>query len=449
LIAADEEFADLREAGIFLTQDFSIDETYLFSFGVRNDYASSIVESAPSIFYPRASAAVLLNKLDILPEAFNLFKVRAAYGQSGTLPGPLDGSDVLWRGTLSGHGTGATISSIGNPLIEPERINELEFGLDFELNHAYGLEFTYYMQTAKQSIVDFLNAPSTGFTATSVPKNVGAIEGSGIEALLYATPIRTADYQLDFNLIWNFTTNEVTDLGTAPPIFLDQNALVVGQPRGAFYDFKVLGAAFDEATGAYVGPRVDTVRSFIGNPVSPHSGSFSVNFRFLKNFEFYGLADWALGGMIHNLTRTFQTQLGNDREFNTLLDQLGQANTDTLTAPLEVGSPAYRAAAERFAQLDPYQPGAGGYFESTDNLRIREISLSFDFSELLASWLPDRPIKSCKLSLGARNVALFKKYSAPDVEVNYSGASRSISRGQDFLTLQSPRVIYSSISIGF
>ncbi len=449
LIAADEEFADLREAGIFLTQDFAIDETYLFSFGVRNDFASSIVESAPSIFYPRASAAVLLNKLDILPESFNVFKVRVGYGQSGTLPGPLDGSDVLWRGTISGHGTGATIASIGNPLIEPERINELELGLDFEISNAYGLEFTYYMQTAKQSIVDFLNAPSTGFTATSVPKNVGSIEGSGFETMIYATPVRTADYQLDLNLILNYTTNEVTDLGSAPPIFQDQNALVVGQPRGAFYDFQVLGAAFDETTGAYTGARVDSVRSFMGNPVSPHSGSFSVNFRFLKNFEVYGLVDWALGGTIHNLTRTFQTQLGNDREYNMLLDQLGEQDLDTLAAPLDVGSPAYRAAAERFAQLDFAQPGATGYFESTDNLRVREVSLSYDFSELLASWLPNRQIKSCKLSLGARNVALFKKYSAPDVEVNYVGASRSISRGQDFLTLQNPRVIYGSISIGF
>lgn len=445
----DETFTDFREAGIFLNEDLMFSEAYILSLGVRNDYASTVGTDAPSIFYPRVGGAVLLHKLDIFSPDFNEFKVRLAYGQSGTLPGPLDGTNVRWQSEPSGYGTGGVISSIGNPAIEPERITEFEAGFDIQFLNMYGIEFTFFSQQANKSLVDFNNAPSTGLTATSIPKNVGSLTGMGFETGIYATPLRTKDYQLDLDLKWTYATNEVTDLGGAPPLFSDENALAVGQPKGAFYTFKVLGALYD-ASGNYVGPNVDTVRSFLGNPVPAHVGSFTISFRFLKNFTLGGIASWSLGGTIHNMTRQFQAQFGNDREFNTLLNQLGQANFDSTVTPLTPGSAEYNAAAERFAQLDYSQPGAQTYFESSDHLRISEVSLRYDFTDALIDWMPnDRPIKTLTAVAGVRNLALFTGYSGQDVDLNYSGSSRSISRGQDFLTLQNPQTWYISFAVGF
>lgn len=447
-LAGDETFFDAREAGLFFVQDLTFDETYLLTIGVRNDYSSSIGETAPSIFYPRAGFAVQLNKLDLLPEAFNLFKLRAAYGESGTLPRPFDGSNLLWEGTKSGYGTGASVNILGNPSIEPERIKEFEVGLEIELNKAYGLDFTYFIQQANHSIIGFINAPSTGFTTRSTPMNVGSIEGSGFEANLYGQIFRTTDYQLDLDLKWSYASNEVVDLGPAPPIIVNENAVIVGQPRAAFWGKAVRGALFDDQ-GAFAGPDVDSVESFLGNPVAPNSGSFSLNFRFLKNFKLYGLVDWSLGGTIHNLTRTFQTQYLNDQEYNQLLTKLGFGAFDTTVSALTVGSPEYRDAANRFAQLDYSQAGAIGFFESSDNLRIREISLSYDFTDALRDIDIASTLRSATLSLGVRNLFLFTDYSGTDVEVSSAGSSETIYRGQDFLTLQNPRVFYGTLTIGF
>jgi TonB-dependent SusC/RagA subfamily outer membrane receptor len=448
-LSGDETFFDAREAGLFLAQDFNFNNIYLLTLGVRNDYASSVGQSAPSIFYPRAGFAVQLNKLDILPESFNLFKLRTAYGESGSLPGPLDGSNLLWQGTQSGAGTGATVSILGNPSIEPERIREFEVGLEAELNNAYGIDFTYFIQRANKSIVGYLNGSSTGQTNSPTPLNIGAIDGSGFEATVYARLFRTADYQLDLNFQWAYAINEVKSLGGTPSIIQNENAIVVGQPRAAFWGKAVRGALFN-SDGTYAGPNEDSVASFLGNPVAPNAGSFSFNFRFLKNFSVYALADWTIGGTIHNLTRTFQTQFLNDAEYNKLLAQLALfPQADTTVRALTPGTPEYTAAANRFAQLDYSKPGAIGYYESSDNLRIREISVGYNFTDLILGAQEKPIIKALNVSIGVRNLKIFKSYSGPDVEINTEGSSRTIYRGQDFLTLQNPRVFYGTFSIGF
>lgn len=458
-ISADEGLAASRSAGLYLLQDFSLQDKYLLSLGVRNEYASSIGTAAPSIFYPRASGAIRLDKLDFLPTELNIAKFRVAYGQSGILPGPLQASGLRWGSTPSGDGPGAVIVSIGNDAIQPERIGELELGLDLEYKNLYGLEFTYYMQNATNSIVNFTNGPSTGLTASATPRNVGTIEGSGVEATLYGQLFHTPDYQLDLSLIWNYGKNKVTSLGGAPEIYSGENAIAVGQPRSAFYTFAVRKASFN-TDGTYAGPSTDTVRSYLGNPVAPTSGSFTINFRFLKNFTLNVLTDWQMGGTIHNLTRQFQTYYGNDKEYNTLIRELGlQGNPgfifpsvrgDTTIKALTPGSAEYNAAADRLAQLDPNSPGAVGYFESSDYVRLREVSLRYDFGDVLGDVLPGRQVKSLAVSVGVRNLAwISKAYRMPDVELSTQGSTYTVYRGQDFLTLQNPRVFYFTATLGF
>ena len=125
-ISAGEGFFDARQAGIFIQEEFNYRDAYFASVGIRNDYASAIGVNAPSIFYPRASGAVRLDKVLELPSSMNLLKARVAYGESGSLPGLLDGSLLRWANQNSGEGPGAVISFLGNPGIQPERIKELE-----------------------------------------------------------------------------------------------------------------------------------------------------------------------------------------------------------------------------------------------------------------------------------------------------------------------------------
>lgn len=455
-----ETQGEAREAGLFFQQEFSLDNIYSLSFGVRNDFASSYGTDAPSIFYPRVSGAVRLDKLDLLPSQFNFAKFRVGYGQSGQLPEGDDGVLRRWGKIESGFGIGADIAAIGNTKIEPERVQEFEVGLEFEISDAYGLDFTYFLQSATSSIIGFQNAPSTGQTANAIPTNVGAIDGWGFEAQAYATLLRTTDFGLEVNLNWTFADNEVTDLGGAPPLFGNANVIEVGLPRNAFYLPTVLGAEFDSA-GVLVGTRykLDSnglpMLEYKGRPDPTHSGSFSLTFDFLSYFRIYGLAEWGLGNSIFNQTNQFaNTALSdgpNSLERRRLEVQLGQvppnAYGDIGVTPLTPNTPEYVAAAERFVRTGTLDDDRGNWVEEADYFRVREISVAFDASSLVADF-SDNNIKQASLAFSVRNVALFTKYSGKEVDLNNSGTT-GIEQATDFLTLQSPRTLTMSLTLGF
>ncbi|MCD4693331.1 MAG: SusC/RagA family TonB-linked outer membrane protein [Calditrichales bacterium] len=443
----DESKLHGRDAGIFFEQNLSYNDQYYLTLGLRKDYASAIGETAPSIMYPKTSLAVRMDRYDFTPSVFDLLKLRLAYGESGLLPGSIQGIPFLWEAQTGGYGAGAVISSIGNAELEPERIKEFEMGFETEFFTNYAIEFTYYRQYASNSIFGREESPSTGLTASSVPFNVGAMESWGFESLIQATPIRTRNYGLDLSFIWNYQTNEVTDLGGAQPVYnFDINVIKEGLAKHEFHTWRVDGAEFD-VDGVYTGPKVyvtpdttDDDRVSIGNPLPNHTGSFSMTFRFLKNFRFYALCDWALGHKLLNYTSQFATILGNNPKYNKLANQLDMAGgsaLDTTITRLTPGTDAYIEAANDYAKLDTRYDG--NYVQEADYLKFREISISYSFKDILAKYPRYQIVDDVILGFSARNLITFTKYEGADVEVNVEGA-RGGTRGVDFLTLQSPTV---------
>lgn len=144
-IGGSEGFLNIREAGVFAEQSFNFENTYMFSIGGRQDFAAAIGGEAPNIFYPKVSAAVRLDNVLDLPNWAEFLKLRAAYGETGQLPGFNDGASRIWGATNSAYGTGGLISFVGNPEIKPERIKELELGIEAELFEKVGLDLTYYI----------------------------------------------------------------------------------------------------------------------------------------------------------------------------------------------------------------------------------------------------------------------------------------------------------------
>lgn len=432
-----------KSAGVFTEHSFAFKNQYFFTLAVRQDYASAVGVEAPSIIYPKASFAIRLDRYNFMPSVFDLFKVRFAYGQSGVLPASLDAIPLLWAAETGGYGAGGVLSRIGNAELEPERIEEFELGIDMEIFKNYSLELTYYQQFATNSIVNFENSPSTGKTASDVPFNIGSSESWGIEALLQATPFHYQDYRLDLSLIWNYQTNEITDLGGAQPLFdgFDLNVIDVGLPKHEFYTPKVLGAKFNE-DGTYAGVDVTKDRVALGNPIPSNSGSFSLNFSFLKNFHLYVLADWALDYKIFNNTKLFALRFGNVPEYNDLREALGLTGDNQTLTP---GTAAYNEAANKLAHLDWHHDA--NFIEDADHFKIREVSLSYSFKDFLPEFYANSYIKDLVVGVSARNIFTTSKYSGADVEVNFDGG-RSLSRGQDFLTMQNPKVYNFWVRIG-
>lgn len=489
-IQGDESFIDTREAGIFAQQELSYDDTYFLTLGARQDFATQVGADAGSIFYPSVGGAIRVDQFGFTPSLFDLLKVRAKYGETGQLPGRLDGFLLLWEAAPSGYGSGAALDFIGNPEIEPERVREFEVGVDADLFGRISLAATYYRQNATGSIIDFNEAPSTGLTASARPFNVGEKSGQGVELDLSVTPVRRRNLAVTADFIYSYNTNTVEDLGGAQPIFdgFDVNVTKVGLPQHAFYTFRSEAQFVDSdgnpLTGDFSADQVagfDIVpektdengnpeREFLGTPVPDHSGSFSLNIRLFQNLQVYGLIDYATNLKVFNSTKVFQTLFGANKDQNVAAyllsdvdspyeglsaEELEDANVPYLVG-LEAnsaspGSQAYIEQARIYSTNVTSVQGAaadGNFISDADYLKLREISVSYNFSDLVNRFAPASRVQSVTLGLSARNIFTSTKYDGIDPEVNFTGA-RDDERGQDFLTLAQPRTLTATLNIRF
>jgi TonB-dependent SusC/RagA subfamily outer membrane receptor len=443
LISIDEDFLNTRQAGLFAQQEFSFLDTYSLSATIRRDYASLVGEDASAIWYPSVQGNVRLNQFGFVPDAFDLLKLRAAYGESGELPALVDVQALRFQAEASGSGPGATISSVGDVGLEPERVREFEVGVDASLFDRYSLEATYYRQFTSNTIIDFQPSPSTGFGQEVVPRNAGDVLNQGLELGIGLTPYRTSRHQIDIDLNYSYRTTEVQDLGGAPPIAgpFDLNYQVEGEPKNVFYTFEVLGAQFDEA-GNYLGPRLlrdeagELIRTAQGAPAPDHFGGLRLNVRLFRNLNISGFAEYQLGQQVFNNTELFAADFGNSKRRSDLQTRLSE---------LEPGTDAYRETATQLAFTNP--DFDGNYIEDANWLKIREISVRYDFSDLLQR-AGVRQVRDLSLALAGRNLFTFTEYSGPDPEVNFDGARGQI-QGQDFLTLQTSRQFSLILALGF
>jgi len=463
----DERLGHSREAGMFAQQEASKDETYFLTLGLRRDFASTIGAEAPSIWYPKVSGALRLDQIIDLPSAIRFLKLRSAYGATGQLPNPLDNARLRWRSEPSGFGSAAAIAFIGNESVKPERVQEIEFGIEAELFGWAGIELTYFRQKVKDSIVGLINAPSTGMFVSPSPFNIGKSEGQGLEASITANPVRRRNLSLDVTLLWSWQKNEVLDMGEAQPI-LDRwwkiNTIGEGLPKNAFRDW-TSEPTFDDS-GRYSGSVIsqsdvdgdgspDPV--LMGIPYPKHNGSFTLNLVAFRNFSSSVLFDWSLGNSVFNNADAWRSLNGTHQARNRALVRIGEVSAAAVGLEgedlpiLNPGSQEYVAAATVVAETEYSSEGLrtqGNFVEDADFLKLREISIRYNFTDLLKRHGLTPGVQSISLSVSGRNLWKSTKYSGIDPEVNIYGAD-DLTRGHDYATLAQPKIFYASLSVRY
>lgn len=471
-----------REAGIFARVETDYKKTLFVSGGVRNDYASTLGEKTPAIFYPQGSFALRVDKLGILPNEWNLFKFRGGYGESGKLP-TLRQSSTLWKsfnapGTSLTGSTGRRIffeTPIGNDSIRPERIQDIEFGADIEVQNRFGAELTGFVQFANDAILDGNKAPSTG-EATNA-QNTGRTRSWGAEAQLYGSVLNTENAVLRLNLLAGYADNIVDSLGSGTTNFRERsfyagsgllgnsNYIEKGQRRGVFMDRPVLAPRF-QASGYYDwarGPVRDSVLRALGSSVPLVTGSFSWTLTLFRDVTFYGLIDAGFGRYIFNGTREQTSSSGGNPRFNRLLTQLGLAQGQIADAQLGIraadgvqvlapNTPEYQAAATEFMRMDTRFGDVANYLENGDWVRLRELSVRWDARHTLqkAALLPEH-IRTFTLGVSIRNAFLWTNYSGVETEMNSPAniPSRSFAQSSDIFAVMQARMVNFGVEIGF
>jgi TonB-linked SusC/RagA family outer membrane protein len=322
---ASEFYSENRTFGLYVQQQFSLNNRLFVTGAVRGDDNSAFGANYNFVTYPKVSASWVASDEGFLRNVswLNTLRFRGAWGEAGQQP-DVFAAIQLYSPSVGPNGAPTvTMSNLGNPNLKPEVGKELELGFDLGvLDNRLAIDFTYYDKTTENGILQAPVKPSTGFPGYQYV-NLGKFTNKGIELGLTGDVVRGANlaWSLGFQLSTN--KNEIVDLGgieVAPGGTAANQYQYVGFPLSSIFQKKVVHAEYDangnltnvlcdggtgklglEQGGAPVScdqaPGV-----YWGQPTPTWLGSVNTTLTLWKNVRLYALADFTGGNMAVNGT---------------------------------------------------------------------------------------------------------------------------------------------------
>jgi len=398
---------------------------------MRMDNNSAFGSALNRVFYPKLSGSYVISEEPFFKvRGVDQLRLRAAWGQAGNAPGPLDAvrsytSSVVTYPT--GTASALRYGSVGNPNLKPERGSEIELGFETTLlDDLFSLDATYYNKKTKDALMPVAIAPSTGFVGNQLV-NLGTISNSGVELSVTTTPIRRPSLVADLTITMSTNKNRLVSFGDdrAPIIFgsyAPSQRYQVGYPLGAFWAQRVQRNA--DGTIVKVGgrPVLDTASVYMGPSVPTREMAFSPSVTVLDRLHLRGLLDYKAGH--------YQFNVKDWRRDRALVSW---ETVDPAANPDEVLVRSF--ASQTFIHIQP-----------ADFLKLRDLSLAYDLPIARVTRLK-RYVDRATVSVAGHNLKVWTKYGGADPEVNFNGIS-TFNRN-DSWTVPMTRRYSASLSVAF
>ncbi len=439
--------------GAYFQQNFKVNNNFFVTGAVRVDGSSVFGEDQRNQTYLKGSGSYVLSSTKFweglgVSSWWDVFKVRAAYGESGNLTGigayerlnSYSTSSYLGRTSFTSSGQQA------NEDVKPERQNEFEIGTDlFFLKNRIGVTFNYYNKKVSDLLLSRQIAPTTGFS--SKLDNFGSLENKGIELMLTGSPVRTTDFTWDATVIFNRNRNKATNVGAGVTAFANDSSgpvsLINGQPLGLYYgtyfardaqgNLLLTSAGLPQTErGVQTDPTNPTpqrdaagqptgtvLRKVIGNPNPDWNGSF-VNEINYKKLGFRFQVDTEQGG--ERWAADWRTAQGVGAGKVAEAEHLGKVPRGYVNANYNI---------------EEWRSHKG------DWVKLRDVSLTYRVGAV------SKYMKDLTLSVSGRNLISWDDFEGGyDPEVN-SGGQSSIVRGIDFGAVPVPRSFHFGLQAKF
>lgn len=354
-------------------------------------------------YFPKFAASYQLPTFG----AFNQFKIRAAFGETGNEPNYGDKFTSIASGTNDGQIAGALVGTVADPNLHPEREREIEGGIDAGLfNSRLSISLTGYQKDNTDLLLQAALAPSTGF-ATRI-FNGGSIRNRGAEVSISGFPLQMKDFS--WNARVTFSRNEGTVTNLPVPAFEAPNAFAAIFGEG----FIQQGHSPSQLVG------IDSAGNLIqmGDALPKYVMTFSSDFG-VGPVHLYALVDWHHGGNAVNLTQA-------------LYDLNGTAG-DTAAAAIRANN---------------FFNGVTDYIEPAGFVKLREITLSYELPPSLVHGVFGSAASAVRLEASGRNLYTWTKYLGLDPEVSNFG-NQNINRGQDVAPYPPSRSFFFTIGVDF
>ncbi|MGN6343148.1 MAG: SusC/RagA family TonB-linked outer membrane protein [Ginsengibacter sp.] len=436
------------------------DLIYLTATG-RNDWSSTLPTSNRSYFYPSLSGSFVFTQLLHNNSFLSFGKIRGSWAQVG--------KDANPYATLTYVNSPITIASYtgignqyisGNPLLKPEIQKSWEIGGEFKfLDGRLGLDYTYYHSQTQNQIAQPRLSNASGYILVSI--NSGSVINKGMEIALTGRPIAKRDFSWDATLNFSYNVGRLGQFIPGVAYFYPTDAQfgtvkAASIPNGGYF-LGMTGVKYlrevdkdgneipngryqvDAKTGLY---KLNTNNPIVGNREPGFIAGFSNTLRY-KNLSLSFLLDIRRGGDVYNGTEyslvingLSKRTLENNRQSVTVTgvdSQTGEDFTQTYEADKSyvINGTTYSGKNMIQRYWSNYASNSLNFITSVNWLKLRSVSLTYDFSNLLKN---QKIIKGLSATVTGTNLATWTNYKGMDPEVSAAGGTGgSGSTGIDYL----------------
>lgn len=413
----------------------------------RYDISSTLPEGGNAFFYPAASASFIYSEL--MDVSFMDFgKIRVNYAQVGN-DAPVQSIRNVYNLNTSFQGVAlaSARNTSANSNLLPEQTTSYEIGFENKFaKDRVGLDLTFYRSNTYNQIIAARVSSATGTIYQYV--NAGNIQNQGVELSIYASVLKTTDFEWSTRVNWALNRNEVLELSDgleAYQLASVQGGITieaeVGQPYGVIKGTNFVYHEGDESKPIvydhpFGGARYwrSSSPEIIGNMLPDWTGGWTNTFSY-KNVALTALIDVQKGGQFFSL----DTWYGYGTGIYDFTAGTNDKGNDVRSAPEEGGGlPIGGVVAARDANGDYVFDDDGnltsdgtpnevyGYYGNYANssgwatapnaahiydatyVKLRQMALTYSLpSSMIESW----PIQGLDLSIIGRNLAILYKAS--------------------------------------
>jgi hypothetical protein len=415
------DLSSWQDVGFVAQEEINWGDKIIATGGIRWDKSSLNGYANKLYAFPKASLAVNLTNFDFwtIPQV-NLLKLRGAYGQTGNPASFGSKFTSLVPFAIDGVTGFSFPSTVGNPIIEPEISQEVEFGVDFAiLNNRINGEVTMYNRVIKDFIDVYNLSPGTGVTSYKA-FNVGDIENKGLEITLGSRVVERKNVSWNTTFNWWRNRSEITRLIIPEKVTASTGFGPYGTQRLR------LGNSPSQWYGT---PNVNGLPTAYEDAQPKWQLSWSNNITFLKNFEFSFL--------LHHSHKNYNASLVHE-----LTD--GGGTTPDWSELNKDNIPVGKTRTNSFAGSTTRK-----FIVDATYTKLREASLYYTLPKSTYNNLGAlKNLEQVRIGISGNNIFVWSDYYGYDPEVSNFGNRPTIAP-VDVMSFPAVRRLYFHFNVNF
>jgi TonB-dependent starch-binding outer membrane protein SusC len=417
-LAPTEGFADFKLAGLFGKIGYTYADRYIVNFTARRDGSSRFGKGNQYGIFPAVSLAWKLSKENFFGSNFsanNDIKLRFSYGLTGS-------QDILGaygnRGLFGLSGeylglSGGTPSQLENTELSWEENKTYNAGIDISiLNRRVNLEVDIYKSNRSKLLLAVPIPSTNGFT--SLNRNLGSAEVKGIDVSLKTININGKDFQWATNFNFAYNKNKIIDLG--PGTTQIGTLYKVGQQLNSIFTQKYAGVNPADGRPMYY----DTLgnityvpqlrdRYYLDGSLDPTFSGGMTNTISYKGIELRFQFIYQGGNYIQNSDAAFLQRAGSTFDRNQVKFQ-----TERWQKPGDITRVPRPYAGGTQPNASSNSLGSDRFFERGDFARLKEVTLTYNFSKELVNRLH---VSAASFYVSGFNLYTWSNYTGYDPEL--------------------------------